>query len=1141
MTTIKEPCILLFFTLFLLLHPFEVKSSPTTQAQALVNWKITLTSPSSLNSWSLSNLNNLCNWTGILCATTGSVSSINLTNANLTGTIESFDFAPFPNLTVFNLNNNNLIGSIPPNISNLSSLQFLDLSNNNFVEVIPWEIGLLSELEYISLFNNDLNGSVPYQVTNLQKVWHLDFGANYLETPDWSNFSGMESLSYLSFYLNEFTLGFPEFIPKCLGLKYLDLSFNLFTGQIPDSFFSQLGNLEYLNLTNNSFSGPFSLNFSKLSMLKALRLGNNQFSGQIPEFIGSLSGLQIIELYNNLFEGPIPSSIGQLENLQHLDLSINALNSSIPSELGSCSNLTYLALASNSLTGDLPLALSNLKRISELGLSGNFFSGEISPYFFTNWTQLISLHFKTIPSLLFSNNLSGPVPPEIGNLISLQVLDLNTNELTGELPNNLSSLNNLQRLFLYVNKLSGSIPSDLGKNSPSLANVSFSENNFSGELPPGLCNGLALQELTVNVNGFNGSLPKCLKNCSELTRVRLEWNQFSGNISEAFGVYPNLYFITLMGNLFSGELSPQWGECTNLTNMQFDGNRISGEIPVQLGNLTRLGILSLSSNELTGEIPTELGNLSGLLNLNLSNNRLTGEIPPTLAYLTDLQLLDLSENELNGTVPNGLGSCESLLSLNLGSNYLSGSIPSELGNLFALQYLLDLSSNSLSGTIPASLGELTSLENLNLSHNNLSGTIPSALTGMVSLRSIDFSYNELSGPIPLGNIFQNASGAYLGNSGLCGNAEGLSPCNANSSSGKSKRFDKKVLIGVIVPVVGVLFFIAVIFGCLILRRSSKQHHERTESTKINESFESLIWEREGKFTFGDIAKATEDFNETYCIGKGGFGTVYKAVLPMGQTVAVKRLNVTDSNDIPLVNRRSFENEIRTLTEVRHRNIIKLYGFCSVKAYLYLVYEYIQRGSLGKVLYSKDAAVELGWGTRVSIVQGVAHALAYLHHDCSPPIVHRDISMNNILLESDLEPRLSDFGTARLLSPDSSNWTSVAGSYGYMAPELALSIRATEKCDVYSFGVVALEVLMGRHPAELLTTLSSSLSSNYEDLLLKDMLDQRLPPPSGEMAEGVVFVVSVALACTQAAPETRPTMRFVAQELSARTQALGMLV
>ncbi|KAF5176026.1 Receptor-like protein kinase [Thalictrum thalictroides] len=126
-----------------------------------------------------------------------------------------------------------------------------------------------------------------------------------------------------------------------------------------------------------------------------------------------------------------------------------------------------------------------------------------------------------------------------------------------------------------------------------------------------------------------------------------------------------------------------------------------------------------------------------------------------------------------------------------------------------------------------------------------------------------------------------------------------------------------------------------------------------------------------------------------------------------------------SGDIPQLNLRSFQNEIRTLTEVRHRNIVKLNGFCSEQGCMYLVYRYIQRGSLGKFLYEEEAGRELDWATRVKILGGVAHAISYLHHDCSPTIVHRDISVNNILLERDFEPRLSDFGTAKLLSSDTS--------------------------------------------------------------------------------------------------------------------------
>ncbi|CAL9045510.1 unnamed protein product [Musa banksii] len=172
--------------------------------------------------------------------------------------------------------------------------------------------------------------------------------------------------------------------------------------------------------------------------------------------------------------------------------------------------------------------------------------------------------------------------------------------------------------------------------------------------------------------------------------------------------------------------------------------------------------------------------------------------------------------------------------------------------------------------------------------------------------------------------------------------------------------------------------------------------------------------------------------------------------------------------------------------------------------------------------------------RLKVVHGLVHALAYLHRDCSLPIVHRDVSVNNILLESDFEPRLSDFGTAKLLNPDSSNWTTVAGSYGYMAPELAYTMRVTEKCDVYSFGVVALEVMMGKHPGELISSLPSLPEG--KELLLKETLDQRLPTPAGQLAEEVVFIVKVALACISSNPSSRPSMRFVAQEISAQSQA-----
>ena len=881
-------------------------------------------------------------------------------------------------------------------------------------------------------------------------------------------------LTRLSFNYNELSSEFPGFITDCWNLTYLDLSKNHLTGAIPELLFSNLGNLVFLNLTSNLFQGPLSSNISRLSKLQDLRLGQNRFSGPIPEQIGLLSDLQI------------------------LDLKENALNSTIPSELGFCTNLTFLALATNSLSGAIPLSFTDLNKLSDLALSVNLLSGEISPYFMTNWTDLISLQVQEnnftgiippeiglleklnylflcgnefhgsipsemgnlkellrldlsrnrlsgpIPSVewnltkltilrLYDNQLTGTIPPQIGNLTSLTDLELSINKLHGELPETLSLLSKLERLSVLDNNFSGTIPTDFGKKSPNLQYVHFSNNIFSGELPPGLCSGFALKNLTADGdNNFTGPLPDCLRNCTGLTRVRLDGNQFTGDISIAFGVHPSLDFISLSGNRFSGELSPDWGLCQSLTRLQVDGNKISGEIPVELGKLSQLRYLSLDNNELNGQIPVELENLRHLFNLSLSGNHLTGDIPKFIGSLTDLSYLNLAGNNFSGRIPNELGNCERLLSLNLGNNNLSGEIPPELGNLLALQIFLDLSSNSLSGTIPSDLGKLNSLENLNLSHNHLTGIIPS-LSGMISLNSSDFSYNDLTGQIPTADVFKNA--IYTGNSGLCGDAEGLSPCSSSTPSRKSNN-KTKIVLAIVIPVCGLSFLVFAIGAILILRRATPHYGEEIQSIEKDQIATPLIWERLrlGKLKFGDIVKATEEFSEKFFIGKGGFGTVYKAELPTGQIVAVKRLDMLDSGSyLPATNRQSFENEILTLTEVQHWNIIKLHGFHSRNGFMYLIYNYIERGSLGKVLYGEEGNVELGWATRVRIVQGVAHALAYLHHDCSPPIVHRDVTLNNILLESDFEPRLSDFGTARLLDPNTSNWTAVAGSYGYMAP------------------------------------------------------------------------------------------------------------
>ncbi|KAL5561994.1 hypothetical protein UlMin_031741 [Ulmus minor] len=939
----------------------------------------------------------------------------------------------------------------------------------------------------------------------------------------------MPLLSYLDLNLNQISSEFPEFIPKCRNLTFLDLSQNNFTGQIPELVFTNLVKLESLNLTNNQFEGPLSSNISKLSQLKNLRLAINPFGGTIPGKIGFISGIELLEIYQNSFEGKIPSSIGQLRKLSHLDLRKNSLNSTIPDELGFCTNLTFLALAENKLSGELPLSLSNLSNLVDLGLFDNSLNGSVSPVFLSNWTSLTSLQLQ-------NNGFSGKIPPEIGQLTNLQYLYLYQNNFSGLIPSGIGNLKALTSLDLSGNQLSGPIPSTVW-NLTNLEVLQLFYNNLNGTIPPEIGNLQNLVIFDVNTNQLSRKLPDTISSLAKLRSFSVFTNNFVGKIPMDFGKLSlDLSYVSFSNNSFSGKLPPELCKGSKLSTFTVNNNSFTGPLPECLGKCTNLTRLRLDRNKFTGNLISFFlsSNLYQLEFLSISNNLLTGAIPPSMANLTNLNVLDLSSNNLTGQIPKELGDCKGLQRLYLSHNFLSGEIPSKLGMLSLKR--LDLGNNSLSGQIPKNL--LSNIEFLDLSHNDLTGSIPSPVFAPDSSSSFDFSYNNLTGPIP--TVFRDLSPeSFIGNIGLCGAVVGFIRCSqvspTPSPTSANKKNNNKILIRILSSVCGILACIIVALLLIILCRKSRLFSQRKSNQ--DQSPEIVIWE-ETKFTFREVVKAIEDFNDKYCIGRGGFGTVYKAVLPSGLLVAVKRLHILESSSDTLNTARlSFQNEIRTLTKIRHRNIVKLHGFCSWRGCLYLVYEYIEKGSLAKVLYESERNIDLGWETRVSIIRGLAHAISYLHHDCSPPIVHRDVSLKNILIEKDFKPLLSDFGTARLLSPDSSHWTNIAGSYGYMAPELAQTMKVTFKCDVYSFGVVALEILMGRHPGKLLESLSASsararLSKNYGQMLLKDVLDQRLSPPAGELAKAMVVAVTLALACTRTIPKARPTMRFVAQELSA---------
>ncbi|KQK22412.1 LRR receptor-like serine/threonine-protein kinase FEI 1 [Brachypodium distachyon] len=498
----------------------------------------------------------------------------------------------------------------------------------------------------------------------------------------------------------------------------------------------------------------------------------------------------------------------------------------------------------------------------------------------------------------------------------------------------------------------------------------------------------------------------------------------------------------------------------------------------------------------------------------LAYHKLVGPIPPEIGRLNQLETLSLQGNSLYGVLPPELGNCTKLQQLYLQGNYISGYIPSEFGDLVELQ-ALDLSSNSLRGSIPHSLDKLTKLASFNVSMNFLTGAIPS--DGSL------VNFNETS---------------FIGNLGLCGRQinsvckDALpSPSSQQSNpddiiNSKAGRNSTRLIISA-VATVGALLLVALMcfWGCFLYKSFGKKdiHGFRVE---LCGGSSVVMFHGDLPYSTKDILKKLETMDDENIIGAGGFGTVYKLAMDDGNVFALKRIVKTNEG-----RDRFFDRELEILGSVKHRYLVNLRGYCNSPSSKLLIYDYLPGGSLDEVLHEKSE--QLDWDARINIILGAAKGLAYLHHDCSPRIIHRDIKSSNILLDSNFEARVSDFGLAKLLEDEESHITTiVAGTFGYLAPEYMQSGRATEKTDVYSFGVLVLEILSGKRPTDASFIEKGLNIVGWLNFLAGESREREIADPNceGMQAETLDALLSLAKQCVSSLPEERPTMHRVVQML-----------
>ncbi|CDP09856.1 unnamed protein product [Coffea canephora] len=807
-----------------------------------------------------------------------------------------------------------------------------------------------------------------------------------------------------------------------------------------------------------------------------------------------------IVLWNTSLGGNLSPALAGLKSLRILTFFGNKFTGNIPSEYGQIDTLWKINLSSNALAGSIPEFLGDLSNIRFLDLSKNGYSGDIPSALFKNCYRTRFVSFS-------HNNLSGAIPVSIGNCLSLEGLDFSYNSLSGGLPSEICTIPRLAYLSLRGNVLSGSVQEQVSA-CGSLEVLDIGSNLFTGLAPFG---ALALANITnfnISSNEFQGELPE-IESCSE----RFEF-------------------------------------------LDVSGNNLDGKIPLSITKCSALKYLDLGFNRLTGSIPVEIANLKRLLVIRLANNSIDGTIPKEFGSIEWLQALDLHNLGISGEIPDEITNCRFLRELDVSGNSLRGSIPQNLYNMSYL-VILDLRSNQLNGSIPSTLGKLSNLHSLDLSQNILSGQIPSSLGNLKNLTHFNVSYNNLSGAIPLVQSIQGfGSSAFSNNPGLCGAPleTSCAPNGTKTETGKPKLSPSAIVA--IVAAAVILTGVCVITVMNIKTRRGRREDEAVvvaESTPLASTDSNVIIGKLVLFSkalpskYEDWEAGTKALLDKEClIGGGSIGTVYKTTFEGEISIAVKKLETLGR----IRNQDEFEQEIGRLGNLRHPNLVAFQGYYWSSSMQLILSEFVPNGNLYDNLHGLSypgtstgaGNPELNWSRRFQIALGTARALAYLHHDCRPPVLHLNVKSTNILLDDNYEAKLSDYGLGKLLPLlDNFGLTNFHNAVGYVAPELAQSLRLSDKCDVYSFGVIMLELVTGKKPVESPAATEVVILCEYvRDLIERgtasDCFDRSL---RGFAENELIQVMRLGLICTSEVPTRRPSMAEVVQFLESIRNGLGL--
>ncbi|KQJ84618.1 probable LRR receptor-like serine/threonine-protein kinase At1g56130 [Brachypodium distachyon] len=858
--------------------------------------------------------------------------------------------------------------------------------------------------------------------------------------------------------------------------------------------------------------GPIPEELRNLTSLTNLNFGQNYLTGPLPSFIGELTAMQYMTFGINALSGPVPKELGNLTNLVSLSISSNNFSGPLPSELGNLAKLEQLYIDSAGLSGSLPSSLSKLTKMKTLWASDNDFTGQI-PDYIGSW-NLTELRFQ-------GNSFEGPLPATLSNLV--QLTGLRIGDILNGSSSSLAFLNNmtsLSTLVLRNCRISDKLVSvDFSKfRNLNLLDLSF--NNITGQVPQTLLNLNSLNFLFLGNNSLSGSLPSSIG--SSLKNLDFSYNQLSGSVpSWARSSQLNLVANNFLADSSGNSVLPTGWECLQRNTPCFLGSPQSSSFAVDSGGN---GLISGSDNSMyqPDDIGTKLGAASyyvtGAPTWGVSNvGRFMDASNGSYIIYSSQQFQNTLDTEL---FRNARMSPSSLRYFGIGLENGNYTVTLQ----FAEFDFPDSQSWKSTGRRVFDIYVQGERKEQNFDIRKAAGgksyiAVRRQYTIKVTKNFLDihlFWAGKGTCCIPTQGYYGPAISALSATPNFTPTVRNAAVKKSGSNTG--------VIVGVLVAV-AVLGLLAVA-GIFIWRQ------KRRKLLLEQQELYSIVG-RPNVLSYAELRSATENFSSSNLIGQGGYGSVYKGKLVDGRLVAVKQLSEASHQG-----KREFAAEIETISRVQHRNLVKLYGCCLEGNKPLLVYEYLENGSLDKALFGKGSS-NLDWPTRFEICLGIARGLAYLHEESSIRVVHRDIKASNVLLDANLNPKISDFGLAKLYDDQKTHVsTKVAGTFGYLAPEYAMRGHMTEKVDVFAFGVVLLETLAGR--PNYYSTLDEDkvyifewVWELYEANHPLDVVDPRLEEFD---SEEVLRAIKVALVCTQGSPHQRPSMSRVVAMLTGDVEA-----